>query len=102
MTAMILHGMPQEFQQLSIRNEKEEDWKADLATLVKRLREAAGTGPDWRDNVKKVRGQLRLHKHALSVSEPGLPNKLTDPHNQHQRALYGAAIDHLTALIGKA
>lgn len=84
MNRMILFDMPQEFQRLAFRAAESQDYEADLAALIERLKEAAGNGPDWRVNVGKVRGQLRLMKTGLKPP---------------QCAFYENAIGRLTTMM---
>lgn len=102
MNAMILATWPRQFQQLATDVRQGRDYEADLAALVERLGEAAGNGPDRRASVEKVRGQLRMREQTLGIPEPMLPEKLTDPGNQCERAFYADAIVRMTALIEEA
>ncbi len=76
--------MAQEFQQLAFRTAQNQDYETSLTALVERLKKAAGNGLDWRANVGKVRGQLRLMK---TGAEPP------------QCAFYDNAIDRLTIIM---
>ena len=83
MNAMILDGLPHEFDTLAAQAALGDDVEAKLAALVERTREAAGTGPNWQQQVQAIRGNL----------------KLTSPPGQVQRAFYADAIARLSALI---
>ncbi len=99
MKEVILAGMPREFRQLAVRAAQGDDCQTALAAFVERLEQAAGDGLKWKANVEKVRDELRRQEHAHGVSEPSLPDKLTHPHNQRQRAFYADAIARLNTLI---
>ncbi len=97
MNAMILAGLPQEFDVLAV--EAPVDTEAKLEALVRRTDQAAGTGPGRKREMEKVRGKLRLLKIALGTPELALPGKLAHPDNRRRHAFYTDAIARLTTLI---
>lgn len=106
MNEMILAGMPDEFDRLAVRAITGEDVEAELAALVMRAREAAGTDVDWQKRLGDVREQLvmklevsMVKLRVLSAPQAGLPIRLENARIQGEHAFYAYAIANLNALI---
>lgn len=102
MNAMILAGLPDEFDELAVRAMTGEEVEAELAALVARAREAAGIDAGWQQRLEGVREHLMARMTALSIPKAGLPITLENPHIEAERAFYADAIAHLNALLKTA